>query len=453
MATAVTDHYATASTDTGHTGSCAGFALEHPERVVDYAQRSEHELTVKSKAIIAAFYGRGPRYSYWNGCSTGGKQGLTEAQRYPQDFDGIVAGATANYMIHLHAAQTAMAQAIHKSPDSFIPFEKYPAIHQAVLAACDTLDGVKDGVLENPKRCKFDPKSMECKTGDALTCLTAPQVESVRALLAPVKNPKTGEIVFPGLEPGSELGWGAVAGPNPIGIPMETFKYVIFKNPDRDYKTFDLAKDVAYSDKVDCGMNNAIDPDLRPFFSRGGKLLLFHGWSDNQISPNNTVNYFESVRKTTGEASANSMRLFMVPSMGHCGGGDGADQFDRMSAISLWVEHGKIPETISASNAEGRSRPLCAYPKTRGTKARAAQTRRRTSLAPLSKNARQREELWRSQRKQSLNEYGRSWEPAGRTRPWTRSSPENRRAKSKESSPPSRRVSRFCGTHRQAERI
>jgi feruloyl esterase len=232
MGLALAEGYATASTDTGHTGGSASFALEHPGRVTDYAYRSEHEMTLEAKSLIAAFYGRGPKYSYWNGCSTGGKQGLTEAQRYPNDFDGIIAGASANYMIHLHAAQTAMAQAIHKSADSFIPAEKFAAIHKAVLEACDGLDGVKDGVLENPKACKFDPKVIECKGADNTDCLTAPQVESARAILASVKNPKTGAIVFPGLEPGSELGWGAVAGPRPIDIPMQTFKFVIFRDAD-----------------------------------------------------------------------------------------------------------------------------------------------------------------------------------------------------------------------------
>lgn len=367
MATAISQGYATASTDTGHTGPTASFAIEHPERVIDYAYRSEHEMTVQSKVLIKAFYGRGPKYSYWNGCSTGGKQGLTEAQRYPQDYDGIIAGAPANYMIHLHAAQTAMAQAIHKTSDAFIPFEKYPTIHKAVLEACDALDGVKDNVLENPKQCKFDPGVLLCKRDDTASCLTAPQVESARALLQPVKNPKTGELVFPGLEPGSELGWGAVAGPEPIDIPMQTFKYVIFKDANWDYKTFDLAKDVAYADKVDGGLNNAINPNLNPFFSRKGKLILYHGWADNQISPNNTVNYYESVLKTMGPSAKNSMRLFMVPGMGHCRGGDGTDQFDMIAALFNWVERNQAPEQIPASHVTAgkadRTRPLCAYPK------------------------------------------------------------------------------------------
>jgi feruloyl esterase len=367
MGLALAGGYATASTDTGHTGGSASFALEHPERVTDYAYRSEHEMTLEAKSLIAAFYGRGPKYSYWNGCSTGGKQGLTEAQRYPNDFDGIVAGASANYMIHLHAAQTAMAQAIHKSTDSFIPAEKFAAIHKAVLEACDGLDGVTDGVLENPRACKFDPKVIECKGADNTNCLTAPQVESARAILAPVKNPKTGAIVFPGLEPGSELGWGAVAGPRPIDIPMQTFKFVIFRDADWNYMTFDLARDVEFADRADNGANNAINPDLRPFFSHHGKLLMYHGWADNQISPNNSVDYYSNVLKTVGPPSKDSIRLFMVPGMGHCGGGDGTDQFDRMRALSRWVEKDNAPEQMIASHQTAgktdKTRPLCAYPK------------------------------------------------------------------------------------------
>lgn len=156
--------------------------------------------------------------------------------------------------------------------------------------------------------------------------------------------------MFPGLEPGSEVGWGAVAGPRPIDIPMQTFKFVIFRNADWDYMTFDLARDVEFADKVDNGANNAINPDLRPFFSHHGKLLMYHGWADNQISPNNSVDYYSNVVKTVDLPSKDSIRLFMVPGMGHCGGGDGTDQFDRMSALAQWVEKGDAPEQMIASH-------------------------------------------------------------------------------------------------------
>ena len=166
LADAIRRGYAASSTDTGHVGGRGTFALDHPEKLVDYAYRSEHEMTLKAKSIIAAYYGMPARFSYWNGCSTGGKQALTEAQRYPADYDGIIAGAPANYMMHLQAAGIAVAQAVHNDPDSYIPPEKYPVIHEAVLAACDRLDGVKDGVLGDPRLCRFDVSSLECKEGD-----------------------------------------------------------------------------------------------------------------------------------------------------------------------------------------------------------------------------------------------------------------------------------------------
>ncbi len=226
MGDAMRSGYATSSTDTGHEGANGKFALGHPEKVVDYAYRSEHEMTVRAKAIIQAFYGAAPHYSYWNGCSTGGKQGLTEAQRYPKDYNGIIAGAPANYMIHLHAESIAVWQITHKSPDAMIPPSKYPLIHEAVLKECDTLDGLKDGLIENPVLCHFDPKVIECKDGDEPSCLTAAQVESAREIYAPIRNPRTKQIVFPGLEPGSELGWALLAAAKTPMISTDTFKYV-----------------------------------------------------------------------------------------------------------------------------------------------------------------------------------------------------------------------------------
>ena len=366
MADAVRAGYATSSTDTGHVGGTGAFALGHPEKLVDYAYRSEHEMTVKAKALIEAFYGSATKHSYWNGCSTGGKQGLTEAQRYPNDFDGIVAGAPANYMIHLHSWSVAVNLAMNKTPASFVPKGKYATIHNAVLAACDTLDGLKDGLITDPRLCHFDPKTIECKGNDQPSCLTAPQVEAVTAMYTPLVNPRTKQLIFPTFEPGSELAWDMLAGRNPVGIAVDTFKYVIFKNPNWDYHTFDVSKDVDYADKVDGGLNNAINPDLRPFFSHGGKLVMYHGWNDQGIAPENSVNYYESVLKAVGPPAKSSLRLFMVPGMTHCRGGEGPNQFDMMPAITTWVEDGKAPEKVIASHSTNgtvdRTRPLCPYP-------------------------------------------------------------------------------------------
>ena len=373
MGEALRRGYATSSTDTGHTGNGgdASFALGHPEKLIDLGYRSEHEMTLKSKAIIAAFYGSAPRYSYWNGCSTGGKQGLTEAQRFPNDFDGIVAGAPANNWTHLMASLVWIGQATLKDPASSIPREKFALLNNAAVEACDALDGVKDGVLENPTRCRFDPKVLECKAGDAPACLTAPQVDAARKIYGAAKNPRTGHEIYPGLEPGSELGWAAAAGgPKPFEIVDNHFKYVVFRDPTWDFRTLDFDGGVALADRLDNGTLNATNPDLKGFVSRGGKLIQYHGWNDMLIAPRNSVNYYTSVIKTMGGAAktAEWFRLFMAPGMGHCGGGAGPNSFDVMSALEPWVEQGKAPEQIIASHRTAgkvdRTRPLCPYPQT-----------------------------------------------------------------------------------------
>ena len=307
--------------------------------------------------------------SYWNGCSTGGRQGLKEAQRYPADYDGIIAGAPANYLTHLSTQQLWVAHATLKDSASYIPREKYAVIHKAVLEACDALDGVKDGVLEDPTRCHFDPKAMQCTGEDTSRCLTAPQVEAAREIYGPAKNPRTGAEIYPGLEPGSEMGWAGLAGgPAPFSIAADHFKYVVFKNPSWDYKTLDFDKDVALADRIDDGAINATDPNLKALFGHGGKLLMYHGWTDQLIAPRNSVNYYTSVVNALGGTNkvADSIRLFMVPGMNHCAGGDGTDSFDGLTALEQWVEQKKAPEQLLASHLTNgvadRTRPLCPYP-------------------------------------------------------------------------------------------
>lgn len=374
MSAALGQGYATSATDTGHAGGSGSFALGHPEKVIDFAYRSEHEMVLKSKAVIEAFYGTPARYSYWNGCSTGGKQGLTEAQRYPGDFDGIIAGAPANYVTHLEAWSIWVNNAVHKTPDSFIPEAKYQVLHDAVMNACDALDGVKDGVLEDPRRCHFDPKVLLCKHGDTPTCLTAPQVEAVKMLYSPAINPRSKKEIFPPLEPGSELRWnttiapGGLAGSKPMGVAVDAFRYILFNDPNWDPMKLDLDKDVALADKIDSHTNNAIDPNLKPFFSHNGKLLMYHGWTDQLIAPQNSIHYYNSVAKELGGASkiSDSMRLFMAPGMNHCRDGDGPNSFDAVTLMEQWVEQGKAPEKMIASHSTkdvvDRTRPLCPYP-------------------------------------------------------------------------------------------
>jgi len=359
MAEAVRHGYATSSTDTGHTGSGGDgrFALGHPEKVVDYAYRSEHEMTLRAKALISTFYGRAPRLSYWNGCSGGGRQGLKEAQRFPDDFDGIIAGAPASNWTGRSTQSLWIAQAVHKDEASFIPSTKYPSIHKAVLEACDANDGVKDGVLEDPTRCKVDPGAFD---------LTAAQVEAARKIYSAARNPRTGRVIFPGLEPGSELGWATHGGQQPFSAASDHFKYVVFQDPSWDYRTLNFDADIERAEKIDSGTINALDPNLKPFFARGGKLIQYHGWSDPQISPGSSVTYYKTVVDSLGWNVADSYRLFMVPGMAHCGRGEGTDTFDMLSALEQWVEQGKAPDRIPAARVvDGktvRTRPLCPYP-------------------------------------------------------------------------------------------
>jgi feruloyl esterase len=368
MATAVSAGYAAASTDTGHTGNSPAFIPGHPEKVTDFAWRAIHEMTTAAKAITAAHYGNNPQRAYFNGCSTGGRQALTEAQRFPNDFDGIIAGAPAYYTTRLQGMQVWTAQAVHKDEASYLPLEKYALLHRAVLQACDALDSVKDGVLEDPTRCHFDPVALACNNGAGPDCLTAPQVEAARKIYSGPANPSTGQNIFPGLEPGSELGWASLTGPKPMSLAVEVYQYLVFHKPDWNYLDFDPAKDFTTASAEIGRSMDAIDPNLNPLWAHGGKLLLYHGWADPGIPPRSSVNYYKSVvARMGGAAEANhSIRLFMVPGMGHCRGGDGTDNFDPVSPLDAWVTAGKAPDQIPASHRTNgvvdKTRPLCPYP-------------------------------------------------------------------------------------------
>jgi feruloyl esterase len=368
LATAVAAGYAAASTDTGHSGNVVTFVVGHPEKLIDFAWRSVHEMTVAAKAITAAYYASAPQRSYFNGCSTGGRQALTEAQRFPGDYDGIVAGAAANYVTRLQGSQVWTAQAAHRDEAAYIPPEKYALIHKAVLAACDALDGVKDGVLEDPTRCHFDPAALACKDGGGPACLTAEQVDTARRIYSGPRDPQTGTQIFPGLERGSETGWATLTGPKPMALAEETYQYLVFQNPAWSFLKFDPVADIATADKTIGALMNATDPNLKPLVARGGKLLLYHGWADPGIAPRNTVNYYLSVVDALGGAAKaqDAVRLFMVPGMGHCAGGDGTDRFDALAALDAWVTQGKAPDEIAAAHqikgVTDKTRPLCPYP-------------------------------------------------------------------------------------------
>jgi tannase/feruloyl esterase len=293
---------------------------------------------------------------------------LMEAQRFPQDYDGIIAGAPTNNWTRLMFGRIWVAQATLSNPAAYIEPSQYPMIHQAVLAACDALDGVKDGVLEDPTRCHFDPAALECKDGAKPTCLTKAQVEAARRIYTPATNPDTGEEIFPAMERGSELVWSTLAGgPRPILLADDYFRYVVFEDPHWDFKTLNVTGDVTSALKRDGGTLSATNPDLRPFFAHGGKLIQYHGWTDQQVMPRNSIQYYESVAAMSGKAeTTNSYRLFMVPGMNHCRGGDGPDTFDMLSALERWREHKKAPDAILASHSTDgkidRTRPLCPYP-------------------------------------------------------------------------------------------
>jgi tannase/feruloyl esterase len=368
MATALARGYATSSTDTGHVGGSASFALGHPEKAIDFGWRAVHEMTTASKKIIAAYYEAGPKFSYWNGCSAGGRQAMKEAQRFPADFDGIIAGAPGLDWTGRAAQAVHVAQALEKTESARLSQPQRHLLHGAVVQACDALDGVKDGLIEDPTRCKFDPALLQCNGSEGAACLTTAQVETARLMYTASVNPKTTRQIT-GLAPGSELGWtdaGWTASARATGL--DQFRFIVFNDPGWEVQKFNLASDLARAEEVDGNTINALEPDLKPFIDRGGKLIQYHGWSDPQISPGNSTQYFTRVLDVVGGAARvrNAYRLFMAPGMGHCGGGEGPNTFDMVTALEQWVEHGAAPDRIIASHSTNgvvdRTRPLCPFP-------------------------------------------------------------------------------------------
>ena len=368
LAAALEAGYVAAGSDGGHVGENADFVAGHPEKLVDFAHRAIHEMTVAAKTIVSAHYDERPSRSYFSSCSTGGRQALIEAQRYPDDYDGIVAGDPSWDQMRLYAARVWLNTYVNRSPAAIIPASKYPMIHDAVLAACDALDGVKDGILEDPSRCTFDYARLTCADGDRPDCLTRDQVETAKAMTRPIRDPKSGAALHPGrYYPGSELGWGGVAGPRPSGESHEGMRKIAF-SPQWDYHSIKVPDDVERAVKADKGLLYGGDADLSRFFKRGGKLLMYHGWSDALVSPDTSLIMFKRINETVGPLAAASVTLFMVPGMTHCQGGPGTDHFDKVAALDRWVDSGTKPQSIPASHITGgvvdRTRPLCAYPAT-----------------------------------------------------------------------------------------
>ena len=365
MQTAVRAGYATAGTDTGHTGGNGSFAVGHPEQVVDFGYRAIHEMTVQSKALIKAFYGKSESLSYFVGCSTGGRQALMEAQRYPNDFDGIIAGAPANDHINLHAGDMSRQIDIFKDPAGFLTTAKRTTLATAVMNACDMLDGVKDNVISDPHQCKFDPAVLLCKGADSDSCLTAPQVKTAQRAYAPAKTSK-GELLFPGYSYGGELSYAVLLGGTaPVQIGLDTCKFLAHQDANWDWHNFNIDTDPALAMKNAGSVINSTSPDLTKFKAHDGKLILYHGWADPAIQPEHTVLYYSSVLDKMGKKQDDWLRLFMVPGMGHCGGGapNSPNTMDWIGTLEAWKEKGKVPDQIMGSNAAaGLTRPLCPYP-------------------------------------------------------------------------------------------
>jgi len=395
MAAALRDGYATASTDTGHSadGIDAGWALGHPEKITDFGYRAIHEMTIKAKAVIQAFYGEAPKHAFFSSCSNGGRQALMEAQRFPEDYDGILAGAPANYWTHLLVAGFyASAQAMLEDPAKYIPKEKIPALAKAVLDACDADDGLKDGILSDPPSCHFDPASIVCKGPESDNCLTPPQADSLKRIYAGARN-ADGSAIYPGYEPGGEDGgggWSAwITGPKAGSSAGNLFskgfmRNMVFSNSSWTDKGTDLSATLAAADSKLAGTLNATDANLKPFQERGGKLIVYHGWSDAAIPPRNAIEYYGNVNKALGETTVDGfLRLYMAPGVQHCAGGPGPSLFgqfgvlkagdakhDIFTALVDWVEKGTPPEAIVATKyakddpaqpAE-MTRPICPFP-------------------------------------------------------------------------------------------
>jgi hypothetical protein len=390
MAAAVINGYASSSTDTGHKapGTNADWALGHYEKIVDFAYRSIHETAEKSKSVIQGFYGRNPKHSYFSGCSNGGRQALVEAQRYPTDYDGIIAGAAANFWTHNFAGFVWDEQALEGAAQ--IPAAKMQAIENAALAACDAQDGVKDGVIDDPTKCHFDPSVLLCHGAESDACLTAPQVGALKKIYDGPRN-SNGEQLFPGYVPGGEAGpggwsrWITGADSQQLVFAKGFFADMVFQNASWDLHTFNFDRDMKITDDKSARLFNATEANLKPFKDGGGKLFLYHGWSDTAIAPTNAIIYYESVASKMGaKQTADFVQLYMVPGMQHCAGGPGPNSFgtnpsptpsdaQHSLAIALdqWVDQGAAPAQIVATkyktgaNPESgvvRTRPLCPYP-------------------------------------------------------------------------------------------
>lgn len=357
-----TGAFAVASTDMGHKAVDTTFG-DDPQKRADFAHRGVHLTALASKKLIQTFYGRKAEYAYFTGCSDGGREALVEAQRYPEDFNGIIAGAAAlNFQVQKVLFHGWVARA-NTGPDGkpIILASRLPILHKAVLAQCDVLDGQIDGLISDPRLCRFDPSVVQCKvSADTAKCLTAPEVEAARRIYDGPKDPASGErLIVGGPQPGSELAWAGlfvpVSADQPIvsqQIAEQSIRSLVFEsNPPADFRLADLRFDKSTFERLRPlhTLYDATNPDLAPFASRGGKLILWHGWADPQVSPLNTLAYHEAVEAHMGKARTESFtRLYMLPGVYHCGRGEGPSEVDLLTPIMAWVEKGQAPGAIVA---------------------------------------------------------------------------------------------------------
>jgi feruloyl esterase len=372
LAGAVAAGFAAVGSNLGHDSGFleADWARGNPQSVLDWGYRATHEMTLQAKAIVRAFYGRPARWSYFTGCSGGGRQALMEAQRFPADYDGILAGdPTIDFVRLATAGRLWMAMDMFRpGAAGALPDAKLALVTQAATAECDRRDGVADGVIGDPRACRFDPERLRCAGDERDDCLSAAQVAALRRAYGGAHDSQ-GRRLFPGFERGSESNFNVAQ-----WIYAEAFlRGIGFEDPAYDPANFDFDRDIARLQRKRVGgetLSHAIDatdPDLSAFRRRGGKLIHYHGWADGGVPPGDSTDYYETVVARNGAAATQGFyRLFMVPGLQHCLGGPGATSFDLLGPLEQWVEHRIAPNQVVAERIEGgkvvRSRPLCPYP-------------------------------------------------------------------------------------------
>lgn len=397
--------YAAAVTNDGHNGGPGGrFVLGHPEKLIDFGYRAIHETSRQARAVIAAFYGGAIQQAYFVGCSDGGREALMQAERFPEDFNGIVVGAPANHWTHQFAGFVWNERAVFQSGQSILPASKLPLLQKASLKACDALDGLRDGIIDDPRKCHFDPSVLLCQGVEKPDCLTVAQAAAVKKIYEGPKDSTTGKQIYPGYEPGLEADpstWNSwILEHRQADFGNSNFADAVYENPNWDWRTSNLHDDLREADKKVAPVVNAYNPDLRTFRDHGGKMIEYQGWGDTAVAPLDAIDFYNDVRrfmmnhpdprfKGSSASIEDFYRLFMVPAMSHCWGGTGPSSFgneelpppglpqnpdsDVVLALDRWVVEGVAPDHIvarkmpkagaeAATQEQPMSRPLCPYP-------------------------------------------------------------------------------------------